>query len=110
MTLRLFPLSANIISRTAIENASGYIRFMGQTVAAADAIDAPVTNMAETMRVDLINQRVGIGTTAPSTKLHVNGDVRIDGQATATPTNTTTVVKWLKINADGTTYYMPLYQ
>lgn len=54
--------------------------------------------------------RVGIGTSTPSAKLNVSGDVRLDGQDTTAPSNTSTPVAWFSININGTSYKMPLYQ
>jgi hypothetical protein len=34
---------------------------------------------AGTLFVDKVNRRVGIGTTAPTTKLHIAGPIRVDG-------------------------------
>ena len=72
---------------------------------------------------------VGIGVSSPTTKLHVDGTVRIDNQGgstvnivgSATPNNyygggssgganyLSDPVIWLKINLDGTEYYFPGY-
>ena len=72
---------------------------------------------------------VGIGTSSPSAKLHVDGTVRIDNQNSSTPTGPnasagtvtnywgtadgtflSTPSTWLKINLGGTDYYLPAYQ
>ena len=53
-------------------------------------------NLTEALRIDS-SQRVGIGTTAPTSKLHVQGDVYITGVTTATDFNTTSDVN-LKTN------------
>jgi hypothetical protein len=73
---------------------------------------------------------VGIGVSSPTTKLHVDGTVRIDNQGgstvnivgSSTPNNyygggssgganyLSDPVIWLKINLDGTDYYFPGYQ
>ena len=48
-----------------------------------------------TLFVDSINNRIGIGTIEPSTKLHVNGDTKIDGLLTVknlTVNGTTTII------------------
>ena len=71
---------------------------------------------------------VGIGTASPSTKLHVDGTVRIDNQNSSTPTGPnvsagtvsnywgaadgtflSTPNTWLKINLSGNDYYLPAY-
>jgi hypothetical protein len=48
-----------------------------------------------TLFVDSINNRIGIGTTEPNTKLHVTGDTKIDGLLTVknlTVNGTTTII------------------
>jgi hypothetical protein len=65
-----------------------------------------------TLFVDSINNRIGIGTIEPNTKLHVNGDTKIDGLLTVknlTVNGTTTIIdtntqttEQLLITNDGT--------
>jgi hypothetical protein len=48
-----------------------------------------------TLYVDSINNRIGIGTTEPSTSLHINGNAKVDGSLTVqslTVNGTTTIV------------------
>lgn len=40
----------------------------------------------------------------------IDGEIDINATTTNTPTNTTTVVAWLEIGANGNVYYLPLYQ
>jgi len=48
-----------------------------------------------TLYVDSVNNRVGIGTTMPSTSLHINGNTKVDGSLTVqslTVNGTTTII------------------
>ena len=48
-----------------------------------------------TLYVDSINNRIGIGTTIPSTSLHINGNTKVDGSLTVqslTVNGTTTII------------------
>ncbi len=50
---------------------------------------------SNTLYVDSINNRVGIGTSAPSTTLHINGNTKVDGSLTVrnlTVNGTTTII------------------
>lgn len=51
------------------------------------------------------NGNVGIGTASPTEKLHVNGDIRIDGTTYASAGNP---ASYLKITVNGTTYKIAL--
>jgi hypothetical protein len=75
---------------------------------------------------DNTNKRLGINTTSPTARLHVNGDVRIDSttsgpeqvnndrfSAVLTNENSNTLLgepdTWLNININGTSYAIPAY-
>ena len=76
--------------------------------------------------VDSVNSRVGINVSSPSAGLHIDTSIRVDNQ-TATPTSAaqpgtplnyygvdgaiylSDPNNWLKIDIDGTTYYIPVY-
>lgn len=87
------------------------------------------SNNLESIRIDS-SQNIGINTTSPSAKLHINGTIQIDNQTGGVPPTTSGSVflseyyggggsggayylseptVWLTINLDGSTYYIPAY-
>ena len=79
----------------------------------------------------LVPGNLGVGTTAPQTKFHLDGTIRIDNQTGGTPGSTIAApalsgyygggasggteylsdpAVWLKIELDGSRYYIPAYE
>lgn len=55
--------------------------------------------------IDVTNSRVGIGTSAPTTKLHVSGNTKIDGSLSATTISATT---YLNLPTTSSGSFLPL--
>ena len=82
--------------------------------------------------IDSTNTRVGVNVTSPDATFHLDGNIKINNQATGTPANAPSGVgsplvdyyggissggttylsepnAWLTIDLDGNTYFIPVY-
>lgn len=112
-----------------------HIKGSGTTAATNNIYAANASNVALFIVGDggdvLVPGNLGIGTNAPQTKLHLDGSIRIDNQTGGTPGSTIAApalsgyygggasggteylsdpTVWLKIDIDGSPYYIPAYE